>query len=50
MPHPFGRKIEFPAILIFHFIDGKVVEIWAMPDHLGFNQQLGYELKPKEEK
>jgi predicted ester cyclase len=50
MPHPFGRKIEFPAILIFHFIDDKVVEIWAMPDHLGFNQQLGYELKPKEEK
>jgi ketosteroid isomerase-like protein len=43
-----GIKFEFPAIVVFQFVDGKVVETWAMPDNLGFNQQLGMELKPKE--
>jgi ketosteroid isomerase-like protein len=45
-----GKKIEFPVILISQFVDGKVVEIWGMVDFLGQAQQLGMELKPKEEK
>ena len=45
-----GKKIEFPVVLIVQFVDGKVVEIWGMIDFLGQQQQLGMELKPKEEK
>lgn len=45
---PTGKKIEGTEILIWHFENGKVVEIWEEFDSLGFMQQLGFELKPKE--
>ena len=44
-----GKKIEFPVILMSKIADGKVIETWAMVDYLGQAQQLGMELKPKEE-
>ena len=47
---PTGNKYEFSGIAIFRFSDGKWAEYWADGDQLGFMQQLGMELKPKEEK
>jgi ketosteroid isomerase-like protein len=44
-----GKKIEFPVVLIGQIIDGKIVEVWGMVDWLGQAQQLGMELKPKEQ-
>jgi len=32
----------------FPFEDGKIVEVWEISDTLGWMQQLGMELKPKE--
>ena len=43
-----GNKIKFTEIAIFHIKDGKVVELREEADMLGFYQQLGMELKPKE--
>jgi steroid delta-isomerase-like uncharacterized protein len=43
-----GNKIEQSQILIFRFENGKIVEIWEDYDSIGFMQQLGMELKPKE--
>jgi predicted ester cyclase len=42
-------KTEAGAIDIFHIVDGKIVEVWEISDRLGLMQQLGMELKPKEE-
>lgn len=46
---PTGKKVEFSAIEIFRFSDDKVADFWADADLLGLYQQLGMELKPKEE-
>ncbi len=45
-----GVKTEAGGIEIFHIEDGKIVEVWEISDTLGIMQQLGMELKPKEEK
>jgi len=45
-----GIKIKLSVILILQFKDGKCIEVRDEGDYLGFMQQLGMELKPKEEK
>lgn len=45
---PTGKKVEFSAVAIFRFSNGKFAEFWADADLLGLYQQLGMELKPKE--
>ena len=47
---PTGKKLEVSWLAIFRFEEGKIVEAWQEFDSLGWMQQLGYELKPKEEK
>jgi predicted ester cyclase len=47
---PTGKKIGATEMLIWRFENGKVIEIWEEFDSLGFVQQLGFELKPKEVK
>jgi len=44
-----GNTYKISSIYIFTIKDGKIVEIRADADMLGFYQQLGMELKPKEE-
>ncbi len=43
-----GNEIEFSFITIVRVEDGRIVEAWQDIDMLGFMQQLGMELKPKE--
>ncbi|MGB6867660.1 MAG: ester cyclase [Candidatus Aminicenantaceae bacterium] len=43
-----GLKTEASGMEIYHFKDGKIVEVWEISDALGLMQQLGMELKPKE--
>jgi steroid delta-isomerase-like uncharacterized protein len=43
-----GNKGEISGLLIFRLKDGKVVEEIEEADLLGFYQQLGMELRPKE--
>jgi steroid delta-isomerase-like uncharacterized protein len=38
---PTGRSVEFSAVSIFRFADGKVVERWNNTDNLSLLQQLG---------
>jgi steroid delta-isomerase-like uncharacterized protein len=45
-----GKEIEFSVIAIFNFKEGRIVEVREEFDMLGLMQQLGMELKPKEEK
>ena len=45
-----GKKMEVSSIVIFRIEKGKVLEIRQEADMLGFMQQFGFELKPKEEK
>ena len=45
-----GNRVEISALLIFRLKDGKVVEEVEEADLLGFYQQLGMELKPKDVK
>jgi predicted ester cyclase len=47
---PTGKEFEFSVIVIVRFVNGKVAEMWAEFDSLVYYQQLGFELKPKEEK
>jgi predicted ester cyclase len=47
---PTGKKLEVSWLIIFRFEEGKIVEAWEEFDSLGWMQQLGFELKPKEEK
>ena len=47
---PTGKKLEVSWLIIFRFEEGKIVEAWQEFDSLGWMQQLGYELKPKEKK
>ncbi len=44
-----GKKIEMSIIAIFYFKEGKIVEVREEVDFVGLMQQLGMELKPKEE-
>ncbi len=44
-----GNKFEMSSTFIVRFENGKVVEEREDFDQLGFLQQLGMELKPKEE-
>jgi steroid delta-isomerase-like uncharacterized protein len=45
-----GNKIECSGVMISRIENGKIVEDKEEMDMLGFMQQLGMELKPKEEK
>ncbi len=45
-----GKKIEIGVIAIVYFKEGKIVEVREEYDMIGLMQQLGMELKPKEEK
>ena len=45
---PTGNKVEVSSIVIFRIENGRVVEERQDADMLGFMQQLGMELKPKE--
>jgi len=45
---PPGNTFKVSSIFIFTVKDGKIVEARADGDTLGFYQQLGMELKPKE--
>ncbi|OOZ38490.1 hypothetical protein BOW53_15435 [Solemya pervernicosa gill symbiont] len=38
---PTGKKVEFEAVLIDRFEDGKIVEHWSSLDMFGLMQQLG---------
>jgi steroid delta-isomerase-like uncharacterized protein len=44
------NKVNISEIVIFQFKDGKCIETREEADALSFMQQLGMELKPKEEK
>jgi predicted ester cyclase len=46
---PTGKKYAYEAMWIFRLADGKIAEAWGLEDNLGFMQQLGMELKSKEE-
>ncbi|MGW7098770.1 ester cyclase [Streptomyces sp. NPDC054838] len=43
MPQPTGRDFEVEAIWIFTLADGKIAEIRAVSDRLGFFLQLGWD-------
>jgi predicted ester cyclase len=45
---PTGREVEFSAMEIFRFSEGKLAELWSDGDILSLQQQLGMELKPRE--
>ncbi len=45
-----GKKAESTGIEILRFENGKIAEAWAAEDVLGLLMQLGFEMKPKEEK
>ena len=44
-----GNSVEVSSIVIVRIKNGKIVEEWQEADMLGFMQQFGFELKPKEE-
>lgn len=43
-----GKPLDFSTTIIHQIADGKVVEDWVDYDSLGFMQQLGFELAPKQ--
>jgi steroid delta-isomerase-like uncharacterized protein len=45
-----GKKVEMSAMMIVRVENGKIAETWGVRDLLSLYQQLGFELKPKEEK
>jgi predicted ester cyclase len=45
-----GKKEESTGIEIMRFKNGKIAEAWDAEDVLGLLTQLGFELKPKDEK
>jgi len=47
---PTGIEITATSEGIYRIRDGKIVELWFEGDSLSLMQQLGMELKPKEEK
>lgn len=38
---PTGKRIAARAVEIFRFADGRLRELWTMPDRMGVGQQLG---------
>ncbi len=46
--YPTGNKIKVIKTARVHFENGKAFKNWENIDSLGFMQQLGMELKPKE--
>lgn len=38
---PTGEEFEIPVMGMFRFEDGRVTEVWLLPDRLGLMQQLG---------
>lgn len=46
---PTDKKVTMPAQGLLVISNGKIKEFWAIEDYLDFFQQLGMELKPKEE-
>ena len=47
---PTGNKIKYTGMLEARFSEGKITEVWGVGDMITLMQQLGMELKPKEEK
>jgi steroid delta-isomerase-like uncharacterized protein len=47
---PTDKKLTLPTLCLMVIANGKIRELWALEDYLGFYQQLGLELKPKEMK
>jgi steroid delta-isomerase-like uncharacterized protein len=47
---PKDQKVTRQEIAIHWIVDGKIVEQWTVADSLVLMQQLGMELRPKEEK
>ncbi|UCE42323.1 MAG: ester cyclase [Candidatus Aminicenantes bacterium] len=45
-----GKEFVIKGIEIVRIENGKIVEAWEEVNFLNFYQQIGYELKPKEEK
>jgi len=45
-----GEKVEVSSIVIVRIENGKIIEEWQEADMLGFMQQFGFELMPKQEK
>ncbi|WP_262699506.1 MULTISPECIES: ester cyclase [Streptomyces] len=45
---PTHRKVEFDEVLYQKVTDGKVTEVWAVGDELGFLQQLGVLASPED--
>ena len=45
---PTGRQTLFTVMMFLRMSEGKIVEGWADYDALGFMQQLGMELRPKQ--
>jgi len=43
-----GNPFKMSGFTVFRIVDGKIAEEWEDWDWLGFYQQLGMELKPKE--
>ena len=46
---PTGKSMTGTMFTVFRLVDGKIAEEWEIMDELGLMQQLGMELKPKEE-
>jgi predicted ester cyclase len=46
---PTGKYVSGPGFLVWHWLDGKVVEEWDYWDELGFWQQLGFTLVPSQQ-
>jgi steroid delta-isomerase-like uncharacterized protein len=47
---PSRHEMNVTGICLFRLADEQVVELWLFWDQIGIMQQLGMELKPKEEK
>ena len=47
---PTGKKLEVSWLVIYRLEEGKIVEAWQEFDSMGWMEQLGFELKPKEGK
>ncbi|MEE9510275.1 MAG: ester cyclase [Candidatus Bathyarchaeia archaeon] len=45
---PTGKEVTFTLLDVCRVKDGKIVEAWIELDSLGWMEQLGMELKPKE--
>ena len=47
---PTEKKLEVSWLVIYRLEEGKIVEAWQEFDSMGWMEQLGFELKPKEGK